>query len=82
MKLKITTDREIKMDGIESCTKIDTWDNRPIDYAYSYEENPTFNYFDLVINGEHKTLAVNGKVELIDIPVQENSVQIWDKKAK
>jgi len=80
MKLKITTDKTIIMEGIQSCTEISPWDNRQIDGKYTFEEEPKLKYFDIVINGNHKTLAVNGSVELIEIPVTENSVQTWDKK--
>lgn len=78
-KLRITTDKIIIMDGIEGCDEISPWDNRPIDYKYSFEENPKYRYYDIMMNGEHKTIAVNGKVELIENPMEENIIDTWDK---
>lgn len=89
LKIKIIIQKEqdgkmvdytIEMVEVESCEEIIEWDNRLIDYAYSYEENPKYRYFDIVLSGEHKTLAVNGKVELTETPVVENSIQVWNKK--
>lgn len=80
LKLRITTNKTIIMDGIEGCNEISPWDDRPIDYKYSFEENPKYQYYDIIIKEENKTLAVNGSVQLIDIPVTETVLQIWDKK--
>lgn len=84
MKLKITTDKTFWMDGITAITKLENLNGKQIDYQYSdpAEENPEFNYFEVVINGSTKVLAVAGKVEQWEIPDTSNKIEEWNKPDK
>lgn len=84
MKLKITLNenKTIILQDIQSCEEIIEWDNRNIDYKYYDEEDQEFRYFNIIIRNENKTLAISGNVELLDVLIQENSIEIWDKKIK
>jgi len=82
-KLKITIgERNIVMGDIETCTKRTSLDDKKIDYAFSSSEGNNYNYFDITFIGKPdvKILAVDGDVELIETPTQENRIKKWDKK--
>lgn len=82
MKLKITTDKTFWMDGITAVTKLENADGKQVDYQYSdpAEENPEYNYFEIVIKGTEKVLAVAGKVEQYDIPDTAQKITEWEKR--
>jgi len=84
MILRITLDREITMDEIQSCTKITAPVDGKADYKYSTpgEIDPKYAYFQIQINGKEKILAVAGKVELYNVPVTETLTDTWDKETK
>ena len=84
MILKITLDREIKIYDVQSCTKITAPTDGKADIKYSTpgEINPKYSYFRIAIDGKEKILAVAGKVVLMNIPVQENIINTWEKETK
>jgi len=81
-KLKITTDREFSMEGIESCTEIGSLDGKKIDYAYGDVSQNDYRYFEVEMSGITKIVAIAGDVELIEVPIVENIIQTYDKKVK
>lgn len=84
LRLKITTNKTFILDEITSMTKLLNLGGRNIDMKYSDpgDSEPKFNYFELLINGVPKVLAVSGKVEQWEIPETETKVTEWEKPTK
>jgi hypothetical protein len=81
LRLKITTDKTVVMDEVESITKLTDLANKKIDYAYSSvdDDNPGYNYFEIQVNGMKKILAVAGKVEQWEVPDTAQKIKTWDQ---
>lgn len=84
-KLKMTVGTKVYyMDNVESCTETTDISDRQVHWKFHdpLDPEPKFSYFDVLMNEAIKLLAVAGKVELIEVPVQENILSTWEEKEK
>jgi len=82
MIIKININNKIiKMSEIKSCIKINKEQIQEIDYMYIDEKDNVseLKYFIITFeNGIEKTMASNVKIELIDLPIiQETKIEEW-----
>lgn len=83
LKLKMTCQDKVSyMSDIESCTERVTLGTDKIDYAIGDSSVNDYRYFDAMMNGENKIVAVAGDVEVIEIPDNETVIETYNKKVK
>lgn len=65
--------------GVISCTKIDALPkNSAIDYGFIHDSKAKYNIYKIKIGGATKYLAVQGKLEVFEIPVTRNKIDEWE----